>query len=78
MFRLWKQEHYKGLVTAEVIERAFKKNQILEFSSTGCRAIAHVRYCALLGVLEEFTGFLVLCLVGRMVRREAEILPVPI
>jgi hypothetical protein len=51
-------------VTADVIERAFKKNQILEFSSTGCRAIAHVRYCALLGVLEDFTGFLVLCLVG--------------
>ena len=26
-----------------------------------------------LGVLEEFTGFLVLCLVGRIVRREAEV-----
>ena len=29
---------------------------------------------ALLGVLEEFTGFSVLCLAGRIVRREAEIL----
>ena len=34
--------------------------------------------CALLGVLEEFTGFLVLCLVGRIVRRGAEIVPVPV
>jgi hypothetical protein len=62
----------------DVIERAFKKKQIVDSARYPAAPSHMCDICALLGVLEEFTGFLVLCLVGRIVRREAEILPVPV